>query len=110
DVLSPALLDLRYFLRRKLSRFRVANGDRQGAELKIAGRHLPLRAADTQRAMLQTLRRWSAARVEQEAPRLTQPVLLIWGAQDTDTPLRHGERLHQLIPHARLFVFHNVGH
>ncbi|PYS92259.1 MAG: hypothetical protein DMF64_09765 [Acidobacteria bacterium] len=110
DVLSPALLDLRYFLRRKLGRFRPANGDRQSAELKVAGRHLPLRAADTQRAMLQTLRRWSATRVEREAHLIKQPTLLIWGAHDADTPLRHGQTLHQLIPNSRLFVFHNVGH
>ena len=29
---------------------------------------------------------------------------------DADTPLRHGQTLHQLIPNSRLFVFHNVGH
>jgi pimeloyl-ACP methyl ester carboxylesterase len=110
DVLSPALLDLRYFLRRKLGRLRVANGDRASVELKVAGRHLPLRAADTQRAMLQTLRRWSATRVEREAQLIKQPTLLVWGAQDSDTPLRHGQQLHQLIPNSRLFVFHNVGH
>jgi pimeloyl-ACP methyl ester carboxylesterase len=110
DVVSPALLDLRYFLRRKLSGWRSANGDRARAELQIAGRHLPLRAVDTQRAMLQTLRRWRAARVEDEAHLIKQPVLLIWGAQDADTPLRHGQTLHRLIPNSRLFVFHNVGH
>ncbi len=111
DLISPPLLDLRYLLRRKLfSRFRAADGDRLSEEQRIAGRHLPLRAADTQRAMLSTLRRWNAARVEREAHLIRQPTLLIWGAQDEDTPLRDGELLHRLIPGARLFVFPDAGH
>ncbi len=111
DVLSPPLLDLRYFLRHKLSRFAAAATDeRQRAEQKAAGRHLPLRAADTQRAMLQTLRRWSATRVEREAHLLRQSTLLVWGAHDEDTPLRHGEMLHRLIPDSRLYVFPDCEH
>lgn len=110
DVLSPPLLDLRYFLRSKLGRLRAAGDERQRVAQKVAGRHLPLRAADTQRAMLQTLRRWSATRVEREAHLLSQPTLLVWGAHDEDTPLRDGERLHQLIPDARLFVFPDCEH
>ncbi|HEX8179332.1 MAG TPA: alpha/beta hydrolase [Pyrinomonadaceae bacterium] len=111
DVLSPPLLDLRYFLRRKLSRFdRAAHGDRVRAMQRIAGRHLPLRAADTQRAMLSTLRRWSATRVERDAHLLQPPTLLVWGENDLDTPLRDGETLHKLIPNSRLLVFPGVGH
>jgi pimeloyl-ACP methyl ester carboxylesterase len=111
DVLSPPLLDLRYFLRRKLSRFdRAVHGDRVRAAQKIAGRHLPLRAADTQRAMLSTLRRWSATRVERDAHLLQPPTLLVWGENDPDTPLRDGETLHRLIPNSRLLVFPGVGH
>ncbi len=110
DVLSPPLLDLRYFLRRKLGRWRTAGAERQRVEQKVAGRHLPLRAADTQRAMLRTLRHWSATRVEREAHLLQQPTLLVWGAHDEDTPLRHGEMLRGLIPDARLHVFPDCGH
>jgi pimeloyl-ACP methyl ester carboxylesterase len=110
DALAPALLDLRYLLRRKLGRFRAANGDRVSLEQRIAGRHLPLRAADTQRAMLNTLRRWSATRVERDAHLLQQPTLLVWGADDADTPLSDGETLHRLIPNSRLLVFPGIGH
>ena len=111
DVLSPPLLDLRYFLRRKLGRFdRAADGDRLRAEQKVRGRHLPLRAADTQRAMLNTLRRWSAARVTRDAHLLRPPTLLVWGEDDEDTPLGDGQTLHRLIPGSRLLVFPGVGH
>jgi 4,5:9,10-diseco-3-hydroxy-5,9,17-trioxoandrosta-1(10),2-diene-4-oate hydrolase len=110
DVLSPALLDLRYFLRRKVIARRAAADERARAELQVAGRHLPLRAADTQRAMLLTLRRWSATRVERDAHLLRQPTLIVWGADDPDTPLRDGETLHRLIPGSRLHVFPGTGH
>jgi pimeloyl-ACP methyl ester carboxylesterase len=111
DLLSPALLDLRYVLRRRLVRFTAPkNGDRQALRQRVAGRHLPLRAADTQRAMLQTLRRWSATRVERDAHLIKQPTLLVWGGRDPDTPLSDGELLRQLIPGARLRVFPDAGH
>jgi len=41
---------------------------------------------------------------------LTMPVSLIWGAQDTVTPLSQAEHLKQLIPHAELTVLHDIGH
>lgn len=111
DLLSPALLDLRYALRRRLVRFTVPkDGDRQTLQRRVAGRHLPLRAADTQRAMLQTLRRWSATRVERDAHLIKQPTLLVWGGRDPDTPLSDGELLRQLIPGAHLRVFPDAGH
>ena len=110
DLLSPALLDLRYLLRRKLFSRRVALAERLSEDQRIAGRHLPLRAADTQRAMLSTLRRWSATRVEREAHLIRQPTLIIWGAQDEDTPLHDGETLGRLIPDARLVVYPDAGH
>jgi pimeloyl-ACP methyl ester carboxylesterase len=60
--------------------------------------------------VLRTLRRWNAARILAEAPRITQPTLLVWGEHDRDIPLRGGERLHALIPNSRLVVFENCGH
>src|SRR5205823_689885 len=98
DLLSPALLDLRYVLRRRLVRFTVPkDGDRQALQRRVAGRHLPLRAADTQRAMLQTLRRWSATRVERDAHLIKQPTLLVWGQREPDPPLRDREMPERLI-------------
>jgi pimeloyl-ACP methyl ester carboxylesterase len=35
---------------------------------------------------------------------------LIWGDQDTDTPLWQGQQLEKLIPDAGLVVFKGAGH
>ena len=42
--------------------------------------------------------------------RLTMPVLLIWGDQDTTTPLPQGRALQALIPGSRLEVLPGIGH
>lgn len=38
------------------------------------------------------------------------PTVLIWGDQDTDTPLWQGQKLEQLIPDAGLIVLRGAGH
>jgi pimeloyl-ACP methyl ester carboxylesterase len=42
--------------------------------------------------------------------RLTASTLLIWGADDEETPLRDGRVMEQLIPDAGLVVFEGCGH
>ncbi|MBN2302923.1 MAG: alpha/beta hydrolase [Anaerolineae bacterium] len=44
------------------------------------------------------------------AQRVHTPTVLIWGDQDSDTPLWQGKKLEQLIPDAGLIVFQGVGH
>ena len=79
-------------------------------ERRVEARHQPLRAANTQRAMIRTIRRWDAARIERDAHLITQPTLLVWGENDRDVPLPNGERLNQLMEGSRLVVFRNCGH
>ena len=67
-------------------------------------------AANTHRAVLRTLRRWKAERITREAHLIKQPTLLIWDKHDLDIPLRHGERLFEVMPKARLIVFRRGGH
>jgi pimeloyl-ACP methyl ester carboxylesterase len=43
-------------------------------------------------------------------PRISVPTLLIWGAQDQDTPLADGKLMESLIPDAGLVVFDHAGH
>ncbi|NJL34439.1 MAG: alpha/beta hydrolase [Chloroflexaceae bacterium] len=38
------------------------------------------------------------------------PTLLIWGDQDTDTPLTQAQVLESLIPDSGLVVLHGAGH
>jgi pimeloyl-ACP methyl ester carboxylesterase len=41
---------------------------------------------------------------------ITQPTLLLWGREDTVTPLKYGERLSLDLPHAKLVVYPRCGH
>ena len=43
-------------------------------------------------------------------PRISQPVLLIWGDADAETPLADGRLMERLIPDAGLVVFEGAGH
>jgi pimeloyl-ACP methyl ester carboxylesterase len=110
ELLAPVLLDARRFVKNRLRTTYAAQNGYMLDNARITAHQRPLRAAATHRAILRTLRGWRATRIEQEAARITQPTLLVWGAHDRDVPLRYGERLHELIGHSRLFVFPNCGH
>ncbi len=43
-------------------------------------------------------------------PQIKVPTLLMWGADDTATPVADGRLMEQLIPDARLVVLDNAGH
>ena len=45
-----------------------------------------------------------------DMPRIQVPTLLIWGSQDTDTPLLYGEKMKGLISHSQLIVIPDAGH
>ena len=45
-----------------------------------------------------------------EMPRVTMPVLLIWGDADTATPIADGKRMEELMPEAGLAVIPGAGH
>ena len=110
ELFTPLVLDARQIMKRRVLR---AYARRQGVafdKARVLAHQRHLKAADTHRAALRMLRRWRASRVEQEAQRLRQPVLLVWGERDEDVPLSAGERLHALIPRSRLLVFRGAGH
>jgi pimeloyl-ACP methyl ester carboxylesterase len=109
DVVSPLLIGSRRLLRRRMKRVY----DRHSwvlDERRVDARHLPLRAAGTQRAIVRTVRGWDAERISRDAHLITQPTLLLWGENDLEIPLADGERLHAEIPGSRLIVFLNCGH
>lgn len=45
-----------------------------------------------------------------ELPRLKPPLLLVWGANDSISPVRHAYRAQRLAPSVRLVVFPECGH
>src|SRR5690349_14767718 len=109
DVVSPLLIGSRRLLRRRMKQVY----DRHAwvlDERRVDARHLPLRAAGTQRAIIRTVRGWDAERISRDAHLIKQPTLLVWGENDSEIPLADGERLHQEIAGSRLVVFLNCGH
>jgi pimeloyl-ACP methyl ester carboxylesterase len=110
ELFAPLVMDARHRRKRRRLREQTARDGRDYDEARVRAHLRPLKAADTHRAILRTLRSWDAARVEREAGRIAQPALLVWGADDRDVPLRHGERLHALMPGSRLVVFPTCAH
>ena len=109
DVVSPLLIGSRRLLRRRMKQVY----DRHEwvlDERRVDARHLPLRAAGTQRAIIRTVRGWDAERISREAHLITQPTLLLWGENDQEIPLADGARLHEEIPGSRLIIFLECGH
>jgi len=109
DVVSPLLIGSRRLLRRRMKRVY----DRHSwvlDERRVEARHLPLRAAGTQRAIIRTVRSWDAERISRDAHLIKQPTLLLWGENDLEIPRADGERLHEEISGSRLIVFLNCGH
>jgi pimeloyl-ACP methyl ester carboxylesterase len=109
DVISPLLIGSRRLLRRRMKRVYdrhkwVLDEDR------VRARHLPLRASSTQRAIINTVRRWDADRISHDAHLISQPTLILWGDNDPEIPLADGKRLHNEIAGSRLVVFNNCGH
>jgi pimeloyl-ACP methyl ester carboxylesterase len=109
DIVSPLLIGSRRLLRRRMK----GVYDRHSwvlDERRVDARHLPLRAAGTQRAIIRTVRGWDAERISRDAHLIKQPTLLLWGENDLEIPLADGERLHEEIHGSRLIVFLNCGH
>lgn len=110
ELIAPVLLEARQFVKQRLRTTYAAQNGHLLSDTRVAAHRLPLRAAATHRAILRTIRGWSATRIEREAASIQKPTLLVWGAQDDAVPVHHGERLHKSIKDSRLFVFPNCGH
>ena len=110
DVVSPLMLGSRRLVHQQLRQGYAPRNRHLFDDERVKAHHRTLRTASTQRAALMTLRRWDAVRIEEEAHRIKQPTLLIWGADDPEIPLAHGRKLFEEIRGARLFVFTDCGH
>jgi pimeloyl-ACP methyl ester carboxylesterase len=109
DLVTPLFLGSRWVLRKRMEevyqRLRIPVD-----EHKVDARHHLLATADTHRAMIRTVRRWSANRIFRDAHLIRQPTMLMWGEDDVHIPLAEGFRLRDEMPNARLVVFRNCGH
>jgi pimeloyl-ACP methyl ester carboxylesterase len=43
-------------------------------------------------------------------PTIQTPTLVLWGAQDTYTPVRYGQKIASLLPHSKFVVFKDGKH
>ncbi len=109
DIATPLFLGSRWILRKRTRDVYRRLGYPMD-ERKLAARHHLLQAANTHRAMIRTIRRWSADRIAREASLIRQPTLLVWGEEDTHIPIREAFRLRDAIPNSRLIVFRRCGH
>jgi pimeloyl-ACP methyl ester carboxylesterase len=111
DLITPFMIDSRRLSRwRQKKKIRPPDSPLVYDEERIEAHHRPLRAASAHRAVLRTLRNWRASRITHEAHRIKQPTLLVWGENDLEIPLKHGEHLRDAMPDARLVVFRHCGH
>ncbi len=109
DIATPLFLGSRWILRKRTEEVYRRLGYPVD-ERKLAARHHLLVTANTHRAMIRTVRRWSAERISREASLIRPPTLLIWGEEDTHIPLNDAFRLRDAIPNSRLIVFRYCGH
>jgi pimeloyl-ACP methyl ester carboxylesterase len=110
ELISPLMLGSRKLVHSQMRQGYAPENMHLFDEERMTSHHRPLLAADTQRAVLKTLRRWNAGRIEREAYSIEQPTLLIWGKNDPEIPLAHGHRLFEQMKDARLLVFQHCGH
>lgn len=85
-----------------------------GAVRREAGRRASARGSADYRAASGTMRGTLVRLVNEDLrdllPRLTMPVLLIWGEGDTETPIADAQLMERLIPDSGLVVFEGAGH
>jgi pimeloyl-ACP methyl ester carboxylesterase len=110
ELLAPLVMDARHRRKRRRLMLQTSRDGRDYDESRVTAHLRHLKTANTQRAILRTLRQWDAARIEREAARIAQPTLLVWGEDDDEVPLHNGRRLRALIPNSRLFIFENCAH
>ena len=109
DIATPLFLGSRWILRKRTEEVYRRLGYPLD-ERKLEARHHLLKTSNTHRAMIRTVRRWSANRISRDAHLIRQPTMLVWGEEDTHIPISNAFKLRDAIPNSRLIVFRRCGH
>src|SRR5262249_53532175 len=109
DIATPLYLGSRWTLRKRMEDMYHRIGKPINEHVLQARHHL-LATSNMQRAMIRTVRRWSANRIEREASLIRCPTLIVWGDEDNHIPIREAFALRDEIPRSRLVVFRHCGH
>ena len=78
DLVTPLFLGSRWVLRKRMEEMYRRIGTPLDEHMLEARHHL-LATANMQRAMIRTVRRWSANRIARDAHLIRQPTMLVWG-------------------------------
>jgi pimeloyl-ACP methyl ester carboxylesterase len=84
--------------------------DSQVTDERVAAYYLPLTTRGGQWAARRVRDVKHMERVEKLLDKVTQPALVIWGAEDRVILLEDGRRLQASLPNSRLVVFERCGH
>ena len=109
DITTPLFLGSRWVLRKRTEQVYRRLGYPLD-EHKLEARHHLLATANTHHAMIRTVRRWHASRIDRDAHLIRQPTLLVWGEEDAHIPISNAFKLRDAIPNSRLIVFRRCGH
>jgi pimeloyl-ACP methyl ester carboxylesterase len=110
EVISAFLVGSPRFVRYRLQNTLAPANHHLITDERIEGIRRPLAAKDAHRSVLMTARNWNACRIEQDAQFITQPTLLVWGENDSITPIESGYKMHDSILNSRMVVFKHCGH
>src|SRR5581483_5426326 len=77
---------------------------------RVAAYYRPVQTRGGQQAVILAKRQWDMLPIEQALGKVTQPALIIWGAEDQIIPLDLGKRMNSAIAGSRLIVFDKCGH
>jgi pimeloyl-ACP methyl ester carboxylesterase len=84
--------------------------DSKVTDERVAAYYLPLTTRGGQYAARRVREQRHFGRVEQLLQQVTQPALIIWGAEDEAIILEDGKRLQSRLSNSRLVVFDSCGH
>ncbi len=76
----------------------------------VASYYRPLKTSGGQRAAFLARRQASQQPIEPEISKISQPTLILWGADDELIPVEAGRKLNSLIAGSRLAVLDHCGH
>lgn len=110
EILVPFLLDSKRLSKRRMKSAFAPESQYLITDERIESVIRPLKAKDAHRSVLASARRWDANRIGEDAHLIRQPTLLMWGADDTIIPVRHGEKLYDAILNSRLVILKDCGH
>ena len=110
EVITPFVADSKRFLRHRMHGTLATANHHLITPERIDSIYRPLAAADGHHSLLATSRNWDANRIEDDADLIRQPTLIIWGDQDSVTPIDDGFYLHEAILNSRMVVFKDCGH